>query len=327
MRWAVAHAEMAPSEHNAQPWRFLACLDRPDPYVDLLLDESRRLPVVDPDFREGVLACGAALLNLRLALDGARLLGPVELFPDADAPELLARVHLLSPPLPGTTEACPELRAAVFRRRTHRGPFAAGDVALDLQDHLVAEAGLEGGFVQVLAPQARRELATVTALAAAQLWTDGGFRREAASWARTNTSGQRDGVPGYAEGEGAVHSWVQPALTRAGRPVITSEDLVELIENSPLVLVLGSRDDSRPSLLRAGASMQRLLLRATAGGLAASYLNAGLHVPALRAAVARLSDVPAAQVALRLGYGDPVRATPRRGVSEVLDLGHQRLRT
>ena len=148
----------------------------------------------------------------------------------------------------------------------------------------------EGGFVQVRDGSDRRALADVTAEAATQLWKDSAFRREAASWSRANTTRQRDGVPGYAVGEGAVLSWVQPALSRAGRPIAMPEELVRLIEGSPVVLVIGSKDDSRASLLRAGEGMQRLLLRAAA-----------LHVPELRAAVARLSAAPAVQVVLRLG--------------------------
>src|ERR1700712_430673 len=70
-------ASLAPSLHNSQPWRFRLLADR----IELHMDLGRRLPGADPEDRELRLACGAALLNLRLALQGLGIRPSVTLLP------------------------------------------------------------------------------------------------------------------------------------------------------------------------------------------------------------------------------------------------------
>ena len=61
---AVGAAVRAPSVLNTQPWRFHAH----DHVIDVMADPERGLTHLDPQGRELLMSCGAALLNLRLAL-------------------------------------------------------------------------------------------------------------------------------------------------------------------------------------------------------------------------------------------------------------------
>lgn len=63
----IRMATLAPSGHNTQPWRFRIGRDQ----VEILLDPSRRTPVVDPDDHRLYVALGCAAENLVLAA-GAR---------------------------------------------------------------------------------------------------------------------------------------------------------------------------------------------------------------------------------------------------------------
>jgi hypothetical protein len=147
VRGAVAHACLALSELNSQPWliRVEIDSDNQSATVELLLDESRLLSTIDPTGREAVLACGAALLNLRLALQGASLGTRVLLCPDPARPELLARLDVQGRCL----EAAPDrtLRQAIPFRGTRRAAFDPGEVPPPLVDHLVAEAAHEGAII------------------------------------------------------------------------------------------------------------------------------------------------------------------------------------
>jgi len=89
-RAVVAAAGAAPSTHNTQPWRFVV---EPDA-IHLHLDPSRALPVIDPTGREARISCGAALLNLRLALRALDLEPVVTLLPQRRHATLLATARL-----------------------------------------------------------------------------------------------------------------------------------------------------------------------------------------------------------------------------------------
>lgn len=296
---AVDQGCRAPSELNSQPWLFHGVVgaDGGSGTLDLLLDESRGLPAVDPSGREALLACGAALLNVRLALRGAGVGTHVSLGPDAARPELLARITVA-----GRVSEAPEdqpLRRAIAERSTHRGPFLPGAVPLVARDLLVAEAAYEGAFIEVLDDPARARVADLNREAERLLWQDGAFRREVASW----TNGRRS--PGQGSDLKDWHSWLQPG------PVQSDP---EELEQGPLVAVVSSVSETRPALLRAGCGLQRLLLAAATHGLSVGFLDAALHVPDLRAALSHQLAVDHPQVVLRIGYAASSTAprSPRR---------------
>ncbi|AUI60278.1 nitroreductase family protein [Amycolatopsis sp. BJA-103] len=87
---ALEAAVRAPSPHNTQPWFF----ELEPGVVELYLDEDRVLEVCDPDGREARLACGAALLNIELAIAAAGWFPDTDLMPDRTRPSLLARVEI-----------------------------------------------------------------------------------------------------------------------------------------------------------------------------------------------------------------------------------------
>jgi hypothetical protein len=82
-------AGLAPSLHNTQPWSFRVGPD----VIELHADPARRLPAADPQDRELRMACGAALFNLRLALQGQGIRPIVTVLPDRAQPGLVAAVR------------------------------------------------------------------------------------------------------------------------------------------------------------------------------------------------------------------------------------------
>ena len=62
MEFLLNYAVLAPSNHNTQPWLF----EIHGEAIHLFADRTRALPMTDPEDRELIISCGAALLHLRV---------------------------------------------------------------------------------------------------------------------------------------------------------------------------------------------------------------------------------------------------------------------
>jgi nitroreductase len=328
LRSLLSIAILAPSSHNAQPWRFRLGGDR----VDLLADRSRSLPASDPADRELTIGCGACLFYLRLAIRRAGRADHVVLLPDPGNPDLLARVRLGAgrEPAPGDVALC----AAIPHRRTNRQPFAARPVPPALVATLQADAVAERCTLRVIAGEGpRTAVAELVEEADRRQAADLRFRQELATWVHPARSARRDGLPDATLSEEGLLSYVErsdrspepaapvaSAEPSAGEVAVrrTARDL-QVVTGSPLLVLLATAGDAPRDWLATGQALARILLRATAAGVAASFLNQPIEVDSLRPRLAAVLGEPGRpQLLLRLGYGPDVPPTPRRPVDEVL---------
>lgn len=89
-------------------------------------------------------------------------------------------------------------------------------------------------------------------------------------------------------------------------------------EQEPLLAALLTRDRGPHAEVRAGMALQRVLLTATAEGLATSFLSQPFETPHTRDALGRIFDgLGQPHSLLRIGYGYPTRMTSRRPVGDV----------
>ncbi|WP_239020497.1 hypothetical protein [Nakamurella antarctica] len=141
-------AGRAPSLHNSQPWKFSMTTAS----IQLHADHSRALPGTDPDGREMLLSCGAALLNLRLAVGRAGVAARVTLFPaGVDGP--IASIE--SDGVGRLSPESAELERAIVHRRTNRRPFLETDIEPMHRRQLVRAAQLEGATAEIIDDPAR----------------------------------------------------------------------------------------------------------------------------------------------------------------------------
>lgn len=309
----LATAGRAPSLHNSQPWRFHV---RPD-VIELWADRERSLPAADPTGREQRLGCGAALFNLRLALHGVGIRPLVTLQADAEHPDLLATVRFggRRPPTPAQMR----LLAAVPLRHTNRLPFTDEPVTTAECAALRKAAMDEGAWLHLVDDnEERRTLAALAAEAHALQQADPAYRAEAAQWTAV-AEGRQDGIPAHTnEHRPSAHErWVMRDFTGGqGRPTAS---VGIPFESEPAIAVLSSYAFGPYADLSAGQAMQRVLLTATADGLATSFLSQIIEVERTREALRRLiRGRRGPQVVLRIGRGWPVQATPRRSVGDIL---------
>jgi hypothetical protein len=310
LRWAV----LAPSRHNAQPWIFEIEGDA----LRLYADGARALPAVDPDGRELLLGCGAALANLQLAAEHFGFSTPVERVPGYRHDGLLARVCLEERRV--ETPAGEALFQAIPHRRTHRLPLDGRDPPPGLVAALARDARREGVLLRPVEEHQRPVVAELVAEGDEVQWSDARFREELAAWTRVAPGG-RDGMPAAARGLSAVAALAQPWLLRWWKDPVREQALRDRRRAvaSRALLVLSTSGDGKEDRLHAGEALERLLLRVAAAGLTASYLNSPIEVPALRQRLREaIGETGIPQVMIRLGYGLVLPATPRRPVEQVV---------
>lgn len=317
LRFAVRYAVLAPSSHNTQPWRFGV----DGQTLTLSADRLRALPVADPYDRELIISCGAALMNLRIALAHLGLGYAITVFPTQADPDVLAQVRV--EPGAARDERLAPLFDAIAERVTTRLPFAdepvAGDVCLRLVDAAAAE-GVEA--VCISAPAERERIADAIGEADRAQFADPRFRRELAGWIHPRRSG--DGMPAQAEGIEALLDFTTPLAALAIRTFDLGGGVAAghhaLAAGSPLLVCLATGTDDAEAWLATGQALERLLLTGVRDGLSASYLNQPIEVDTLRAKLRRMLALDATpQLLLRMGRGPHVGHAPRRPLEEVLD--------
>ena len=205
-RYIVAEAVWAPSVNNTQPWRFVTGREpgsrhvgqhasgQDSQQISLYADTGRSLAVADPDGRELMISCGAALFNVRLTLRSMGYVPEASVLPDPTQPTLVARVAWREPAASDEFER--RMFSQIRKRRTHRGAFDPEPLPPDLLAALRSGAARDGAALRIVADDGRRAaLATAVETAEHQLRQDGERVHELARWTPAPGRACRDGVP------------------------------------------------------------------------------------------------------------------------------------
>ncbi|GAA2980310.1 Acg family FMN-binding oxidoreductase [Actinokineospora diospyrosa] len=305
---ALRLACCAPSAHNTQPWRWRVGRSS----IRLHADQTRRLTAADPDGRDLVISCGAALHHLVTALAAFGWRSRVHRGPDPADPTLLAEVELTSAP-PSRAEVL--AASAIIRRRSDRRGYAEWPVEDTPLREMIRAAAELGVLVQVVTGPARARLAELTNLA--NSLRSNASHDEMAAWSGRH-SGSVDGVP----------SANTPREVRYGDLVtrrFSAPGLASPQGGAGTLLVLGTESDDRESRLRAGEATSAVTLAATASRLVSCPITQSLESPSSRARVRAevVGNTMVPQMVVRVGRpmagAGELPRTPRRPVTDVLD--------
>jgi nitroreductase len=310
LRFLIGYAIQAPSRHNTQPWLFEIEGDE----LRVFTDPRRMLRSADPHGREMVMACGAAIENIVVAAAHHGHSVQVEGMAAARADNLVARLRLgerLHPTAEGE-----ELYRAISLRRTAAGALSPEPVPVEVVAAMLREAG-SSCRARVVPPWLAWPVAELVAEADAVQWASPRHRSELAAWTRQKARRAVDGLAEGRQGPRAPAGLLRRLLRRAGG---ADRDLSRrCAEQTRTMMVLSTRGDRTADWLEAGRAMQRLLLRASAEGLVASYFSQAVEVPDVRLRLGRtLGEAGHPQLLFRVGYGPAPRPTARRPVELVL---------
>ena len=315
---AVEDALRAPSVHNTQPWRWRIGHGE----IELHADWNRQLPIIDPDRRDLLISCGAALHHLQVALAARGLAATVTRFPDPEDTGHLATVGIG----PAVDDTLGALHPALHLRRTDRRRFAqqppgAADLAA------LTELGRRPGVVLVpVRDRGLDRLAGVLAEAARRQGSFPGYAAEVQHWTHRYAAGH-DGVPAsnVAAATPALHGGLP--LRGFGRAQLAQPPQPlggGAREDGAVALVLATPGDDPIDALVAGEAASAVLLAATVAGLATTPLSQGLEVESSRRElqydVLHLPEFP--QLIIRVGLPASGAAelppSPRRPLRSVL---------
>jgi nitroreductase len=317
--YVVDAAVWAPSVHNTQPWWFATR----GAELTLYADRQRQLGVADPAGREMLISCGAALFTAKLALRSLGYVAETRLLPDPANPLIIARLRWRHRAAPSAYELA--LFKHVTQRRSHRGGFGPLPLPPGLLNGLWQDARQEGALLRVATDDASRAaVAAVVAMAESAQRKDSRYVRELAAWAPPPGSSRRDGVSPLA----------YPARPERTFPEFPSRDYAHgrgwglpgsgtgVATYAGVVCLLTTPTDSLADWVHAGLALQRVLLTATAAGVAAALYSQPVELDWLRQILrAQLGDGSYPQLVLRLGLVPQTEVSVRRELKSVLFVG------
>jgi len=305
----------APSVHNTQPWFFAD--EGGDRGFELHADPGRRLYLTDPEGRQMVISCGAALFNVRVAVRNLGFRPVVALLPDLARPDFLARVRWGA--YAATNREVAAMERAMLLRHTHRGPFGPGPLPWSLVEELREHAGVEGVVLETVdGPRRLRFLADAVREAESAHRAAPGHVSEVSGGFGLARRPWRERVPHDACRLDPDRTFL-PGRDYTGRLVECDSAARRWTERSGTVVVLSTVQDTRTDWLRTGQALQRVLLSAAVHGVMAAFHTQPLEFPALRAELrARLTGEYFPQLILRLGRAPYVHPSPRRRPVETL---------
>lgn len=311
VRAALSLANRAPSVHNSQPW-----LWRVGPHsVHLYAQPSLQLPQADPDGRDLMVSCGAALHHCSVAFAALGWRTVIHRFPNPAQPDHLASLELHRES-PGEVDIA--LAGAIPRRRTDRRHYSSWPVALGDIARIGARVARMGVLIRRLEPTTE-----FRALLAQAVWahaSDAEYLSELSAWSGRYASDV--GVPAH----NAPPS--DPVARVPGRLFVETA-LAQPAQAPPaydngVVLALGTVSDDAAARLRAGEATSAVLLTATAQGLASCPISEVLEVAETRDRLREsvFDDRQFPQMLVRIGWApmnaDPLPSTPRRSLEDVV---------
>jgi nitroreductase len=313
LRPLVELACRAPSVHNTQPWAWRTTADG----LDLHADPGRALAASDPQGRNLVISCGAALHHAEVVAGAMGWAATVTRFPDGHDSTRLA--HLALTPAQVADDAA-DVLLSVRERCTDRRRFTSWPVPHDLLHAFARAGGARGAqLVPIVDATDRFRLDRLVERARSQQARDKRVADEQRAWVDHSTE---DGVP----------SEVLPSPNRSTSVTTPNrfntgllDDPAPELESSDGVVLICGYTDTPEDWLRSGEALSTLWLRATLDGLSVVPLSQVIEVEETRMALQHevLGGLAVPHILVRLGWQELSRSelarTARRPLDEVLD--------
>lgn len=237
------YGSRAPSPCDVRPWEF----HRDGDELELLACAGRAPAQGEAALREVIVSCGAALLNMRIALRHFGRRDDVHLLPDPKDPSIVARIR--AGRHAHETPRDREMFYAIERRHTVHGELA-GTIPDRLVDLCRTEAQVYGAWLHLITAPADREAIADLIFEAHMAAAD-------------------------AMDAPACDDWHGTTLAEAAT-------VRRMVRHAPVLMLLGTYGDDAAHWIAAGEALEAVLLHAAAHGTFAAFANQPLRSSKLR---------------------------------------------
>lgn len=317
LTFCVRYAILAPSVYNAQPWQF----EIKDNQCRIFTDRRYAVPVIDPDDRSMIIACSAALFNLRMALRYFGYDETTALAPDSENEDLLATVTLGDKiEGEGASKDDVSLFQAMAQFEKNHTAFLDKPVSAEDVEGFKTACSAEGAWLYVCDDEEKNRVVSMVAEADRIQSMNKNFRRELGLWTDARRVESFDGFPDYAQSFSSVMNQFTPHVLRrymgADKEAVSD---AEFANGIPLLAILGTLSAGAEERMMTGQALMRLCLLAHSKGLSISMLNQVCEVPEMRLRLHdEINQQGRAHVILRIGYGGKIQHSARRPLQTCL---------
>ena len=313
LKYLLRFAILAPSTHNTQPWLFKVSENK----ISIFADMTRSLPVIDPENKELIMSCGAALGNIMVSMNYFGFSYLVKPFPNPSNKEHVADISIRGKKL--VQEIDRKLFRSITKRRTNRLPFIYKIIDGLILQKFSTLASEESVKLKIIYGK-KDGLMKIIERADKIQSENQEFCKELSHWVHPERSDANDGIPGYAFGAGDIITTSGPFFIgnlnwgniQAGRDR-------NLIQGSTVILIFATKNNEPTDWLKTGIAVSKVSLNATAEKLAISYLNQPLETSELISELkVKIGVKGHPQIIMRVGIGSEIKPSPRRSLEEVL---------
>jgi hypothetical protein len=309
-------AVRAPSVHNTQPWRWTFA----DGAVHLYADFGRQLRNQDPDGRDLIISCGAALHHFRVAAAAHGWGTVVTRAPD---PRHDAHLAVITFEPTEVDEHTLKLHEVIDQRRSDRRHLSCDPLPMNYLHHLTEVAIRHGAMaIPVEMDWAKQKLSDMLMFAHVVQDASEGSHDDDARWMQDRL---HDGIPD--RNRLKFQTARAPYEVASRFPAGSLDDFASCpddhLEPCANWLVVGTSSDDTLSRLRAGEALSALLLEGTADRMSVLPLSQAMEVDSTRNRLEEqlFGSALSLQIVLQIGYPahsyEPLPATPRRPVADV----------
>jgi hypothetical protein len=286
--FALKYAALAPTERQWQ-WSELRLADT---HIELRARDDSALETIDPEGRELMIGCGAALLYLKTALKHFGCLGRVDLFPDLDQPALVARINFgFCRP---QNEQERTLFTAMTDNRANAATFGEPPISETMLAALSQAVAAERGWLEFAQSETSRHRVVEIAFASEQ---------------RAMGSTRAPDRSASAPSSRPTSRWPKPLFAFGGRQVdpgpLPVEPALQISIPAAALAVVKTKTDDKHGWLAAGQTMARAVLQAQALGLSWALFNQVRQRQAREALRQGIGHKGFAQLILRFGILTP----------------------